>query len=200
MNINLRQNYGYTIDQTILIVAVIALLVTLIIGSVAWDMLSRAGGTKLASHLRQFETANGQFYAKYTVWPHQAASTNSPDGIFKTLMDEAALESTFRPSNGGPDFENYIPSYTLTGGPVQHTFGAGGDVTMDLSSNLGITCASGSQNYLVISMTNVPAQEFMETDESLDGFPDCDNGRLQCNGNLLADTAVDLFYCANSVR
>ena len=197
-----RRNDGYTIDQTILIVAVIAILVTLIIGSVAWDLLGRAGGTKLASHLRQFETANGQFYAKYAVWPHQAANVSNPAQIFKTLMDESYLSANFRESNGGPNFENYIPSYTDPGGanPVGHSFGGGGDVTMDLSTAFGVTCGSGSQTFLTVSMTNIPSQEFMETDESLDGQVDCTAGRLQCTGNPLTDNSVDMTYCANVIN
>jgi Tfp pilus assembly protein PilE len=68
----LRRADGYTIDQTILIVAIIAILVTIIILTVGWNIINKASGTKLAAQFKQIEDANGQFYAQHRTWPHRA--------------------------------------------------------------------------------------------------------------------------------
>ena len=59
---------GYTLDQTILIVAIIAILITLIVATIGWALLNRAGGTKLAAQLKQIEDANGLFFSSYNQW------------------------------------------------------------------------------------------------------------------------------------
>ena len=48
-----RKLAGFTLDQTILVVAVIAILATIIISSVAWNVLNRANATRLTAHLTQ---------------------------------------------------------------------------------------------------------------------------------------------------
>ncbi|MCA6254336.1 MAG: hypothetical protein IM662_14295 [Phenylobacterium sp.] len=190
MNDKLKSQLGYTIDQTILIVAVIAILVTMIIGSVGWDLLSRAGGTKLSSHLRQFETANGQFYAKHSLWPHQCAA--GPDS-FGALISKDALDVSLMPGfDPDTDFENLLPSYEFPagGGTVQHNFGSGGDITMDVQR-------FSEQDYLVIRMTSIPKAEFEEADEGIDGALNASEGRLQGTDN---GSTYDLVYYANVVN
>jgi hypothetical protein len=184
----LRDQRGYTIDQTILIVAVIAILVTMIIGSVGWDLLSRAGGTKLSSHLRQFETANGQFYAKHSLWAHQCVAGSDS---FGALISIDALDQSLMPGFQPSDFENLLPSYEFPagGGTVQHNFGSGGDITMDVQAFSG-------QDYLAIRMTSIPKAEFEEADEGIDGALNAGEGRLQGTDN---GSTYDMVYYANVV-
>ena len=173
---------GYTIDQTILIVAVIAILVTMIIGSVGWDLLSRAGGTKLASHLRQVEQANGQFYSTHYVWPTVAVSGST--NPFLALIDKSVLKSTYK-----ANFKNLLPSYA----DDTHTFGGGGDIIMDQVN------FDGSQ-YIRIKFTDVPSQEYKEADEAIDGKLSSTEGRLRAEGDPSVDPTVNLLYYANMVN
>ncbi len=158
---------GYTIDQTILIVAVIAILVTLIVGSVGWDLLSRTTGTKVASQLKEIEGANSQFYAKYNVWPNEA-STGSATANILALVDESALNSDFQDA---VSFKNLLPGYRVVGGAVQHSFGAGGDITQSAEE-------FDSNTYLRIEFANVPAREAREADQTIDGTEGPTAGRL----------------------
>lgn len=176
---------GYTIDQTILIVAVIAILITMIIASVGWDLLSRAGGTKLASHLRQFETGVGQFFSKHSVWPHEAGGSTGPGQAannFRALIAREAVDGRYH-----AQFENLLPSYDGTRNPVQHAFGGGGDVTMDVEELDG-------QPYLTITMIGVPKKDFEEADKRIDGQVDYEAGRLQGVDN---GTTIDVKYYGN---
>ncbi|MBI1363769.1 MAG: hypothetical protein GC134_07265 [Proteobacteria bacterium] len=184
---------GYTIDQTILIVAVIAILITMIIASVGWDLLSRAGGTKLASHLRQFETAVGQFFAKHAVWPHQAGgATGVGNGSanFRALITSTVVDAQYSDEPG--EFENYLPSYDGTQDPVQHFFGGGGDVTLDEE----VEPVTG-QTYLTFTLIGVPKQEYEEADKKIDGEVDYAKGRVQGTDN---GTTVDVKYYSNLIN
>ena len=178
---------GYTIDQTILIVAVIAILVTMIIGSVGWDLLSRASGTKLSSHLKQIETANGQFFATHAVWPDEAAATPNPVNNFKVLVSQNALAAQYRPA-----FKDMLPAYDgNVSGAIQHSFGSGGDITMERQE-------LDNQTYLVITMKGIPRQEYEEADSKMDGKVDQNAGRLRAVP--ASSTTVDISYYANVVN
>lgn len=178
---------GYTIDQTILIVAVIAILITMIIASIGWDLLARAGGTKLASHLRQFEIAVGQFYAKHSVWPHQAGGSTgvgSGGANFRALMTSRIVDESY-----SSEIENYLPSYDSTQEPVQHNFGGGGDVTLDEEQE-----PNTNQTYLTFTLIGVPKKEYEEADKKIDGDVNYHSGRVQGIDN---GTTVDMKYYAN---
>lgn len=180
-----RAQLGYTIDQTILIVAVIAILITMIIGSVGWDLLSRAGGTKLVSHLKQFEQANGTFFSTHTVWPHEALSGGAnPTNNFRALITESVLDTPYQ-----DDARNLLPSYT-DASPVQHDFGGGGNITMTEDTY-------GNQQYLKIIMTGVPVNEYNEADENIDGEIDMNDGRVR--GSQSGNT-VTMEYFANAIN
>jgi len=190
---------GYTIDQTILIVAVIAILVTMIVGTVGWDLLSRAGATKLQSHLRQFENAAGSFYAQYNVWPNQAsANPSDPSTNFRTLIAKDALDPAYQTA----DFRNYLQGYrdNGSGNPVNHPFGSGnGEVTLTTATDNG-------QTYIVFEMTGVPSEEFMKADESMDNDKstsptyDYTRGRLRALEDPKQNSTVTLQYYANVVQ
>lgn len=187
---------GYTLDQTILIVAVIAILVTIIIATMGWQLLARAGGTKLASHLRQIETANGQFYADHAVWPYEATD-GSPTATMRLMLgDELALA----PNSGlaAADLKNYLPSYENDGTNVKHPFGSGGNVGEAVEE-----MPDTNQNYLTITFDEVPSTEAMEADESIDGKNATDGatkGRVQYAAGAKGASKVTLKYYANVVN
>ena len=192
MTQTLRRQAGYTIDQTILIVAVIAILVTMIVGSVGWDLLTRAGSTKLQSHLVQFENAAGSFFSQYNMWPQQASSTPADTTVnFRTLIDETALQPAMQ---GAGNFRNYLPAYTVDGGVVNHPFGSGNGV-------VGLTTAvDGGQTYIVFEMTLVPSEEFNRADEGIDGKQDWQAGRLRASVDPSTAQTVTLRYFANVIN
>lgn len=192
MTQTLRRQAGYTIDQTILIVAVIAILVTMIVGSVGWDLLTRAGSTKLQSHLVQFENAAGLFFSQYSMWPHQASATPADGNVnFRTLIDETALQPAMQ---GSGQFRNYLPAYVVDAGVVNHPFGAGtGAVTLD-------TDVDGGQTYVVFEMTAVPAEEFNRADDSIDGRLGFQTGRIRADVDPSGAQTVTLRYFANVIN
>ena len=204
MKNNLKRIAGYTIDQTILIVAVIAVLITLIISSVGWDLLNRASGTKLASYFKQIEDANGQFYAKMGVWVHDAmdqtgvAARRNAEGYILALKDRNA---TF--TNSGQSirfyskFEDYLPGFTTNSGSteVQHTFGNGGKITQDESTT---GQCPGYSTFLRITMAGVPEEQIFEADDNIDNGDDRSNGRLRWTNP--SNGIADVSYCANIVR
>ena len=192
--IALKKQLGYTIDQTILIVSVIAILVTMIIGSVGWDLLSRAGGTKLQSHLTQMEQAAGSFFAQYGLWPTDV--TGPPTGpstdAMKALIDpNTSFTNGFDPDED--EFRNYLNSYSIDGSTVKHPFGAGGDVSIEPKTENG-------QTTLVFELTNVPTREFNNADEGIDGKLDTDKGRIRTDDDPDTTDSVTLQYYANVIR
>ena len=210
----IRRNLGYTIDQTILIVAVIAVLITLIIASVGWDLLSRAGGAKLASYFKQIEDANAQFYAKMGVWPHDAmnqagiAARQNPAGYILVLKDR---DATFTATGSGQRFfdrfQDYLPGFSVdnatTPTTVEHSFGNGGDITQAVG---GSTVCPGNSDYLRVTMTGVTIQEIIEADSNIDNDDDsaaAQAGTAGTNGRLRwttpANGVADVSFCANNV-
>lgn len=210
---SVRKNLGYTIDQTILIVAVIAVLITLIIGSVGWDLLSRAGGTKLASHLGQIEDANSSFYAKMGVWPHDAmaqagiAARRNDTGNILVLKDrDATFANSGQAARFFTRFQDYLPGFTVdntaTPTAVEHTYGNGGEIAQVENT----AQCPGNSTFLRITMTNVPVQEILEADKNIDNSDGAAAGRLTWGdadpfvaGDANSDGAVTLAYCANNV-
>ena len=191
-NKTLHRAAGYTIDQTILIVAVIAILVTMIVGSVGWDLLTRAGSTKLQSHLVQFENAAGSFFSQYNLWPTQAAQGNGANlnNNFRVLIEETAL---LAPLRGSGNFRNYLPAYVPDAGVVNHPFGSGTGVVRARA------LTENGQTFLVFEMTEVPAEEFNRADEGIDGRADFQVGRLRATTNPANNQTVILRYYANVI-
>lgn len=197
----MRKSAGYTIDQTILIVAVIAVLITLIIASVGWDLLNRTSGTKFASYLKQIEEANGAFYARQGVWPHVAVADEGAGGTeieanLAVLADVAVLNAgtqyveRWKPYLNGFDVVND----GTAGAEVWHQFGSGGMMTQDDMPRGSAECPDGA-SHLVITINDVPATELNNADEAIDGEINNADGRLQWGapvGGIATAT-----YCAN---
>ena len=193
----IRRQAGYTIDQTILIVAVIAILVTMIIGSVGWDLLTRAGGTKLQSHLVQFENAAGSFFAQYGLWPHDVADEGQ-NAMLALIRSDTPWTGTFDP---GDKFRTYLPAYDPGSvATVVHPFGGSdGEVTL-------VTESLNNQTAIVFELSEIPADEYRRAEEGIDGDPTgnyWETGRLRTAGgdpSPGADRVVTLRYFANTTN
>ena len=188
---NMKKAAGYTIDQTILIVAVIAVLITLIIASVGWDLLNRTSGTKLASYLKQIEEANGAFYARQGVWPHVAVNditTATSNTNIAVLASPAAVTGT---NQYASRWKPYLTGFDVaaSGLVVSHQFGSGGAIGQEVD-----TCDDGA-SHLVIELANVPLTEISNADETIDGEIDETAGRVKYDN--LTDEIQTMTYCAN---
>jgi hypothetical protein len=152
---------GYTIDQTILIVAIIAILITLIIVTIGWTLLTRTTGNKLASYMTQMDTAINSFYNANRRFPATA------DGIL--AFQTAGLTKFRRVGTTGQDFRHEI------GGP-------NGTVRLinpaaSLAAVPGGGVATG-QPHIVIEFTGVPLAEANQADISMDGVAGFNIGRV----------------------
>lgn len=210
-----KSNAGYTIDQTILIVAVIAILITLIIASVGMSLLSRTAGTKLASHMEQVEKANTTFYATHGVWPNSAvASASSTINTASALATADAVVAAYKDKH-----QNLLPGFRLDGVNLYHKIGSGGRV-LQQEVDLGSVALSDSftkGRYYVIEFESVPMSEAKEANSTIDGDdPTEASGRLVVHSaaagafgcgaastppaaNSTANT-VDVCYIANMIN
>lgn len=173
----LLSHKGYTIDQTILIVAIIAILITLVIITVGWTLINRTSGTKAAAQLKQVEDANASFYSSVKMWPHTGlgASTNAtPSNNMLAITNWSAVSGTL--GTNGVDtsqIRNQLPGYKVTGSNVYHGLGNG----LGIVTQQGIKV--GSDNYMVVMLTQVPVADANEADKAIDGSIDNTTGRVQ---------------------
>jgi hypothetical protein len=175
----LRNARGYTIDQTILIVAIIAILVTIIIISVGWSLLNKASGSKLASQLRQVEDASGQFYAEHRMWPHQAITAPDAAANIRALSGIPTPITAWQPGVVVANVKNLIPGFRSNGAATNHTFSNGGAVTMmNASPSSQNTSVPGDNEYLVVQFADVPVAEIQSADQAIDGTAGSQTGRL----------------------
>jgi hypothetical protein len=193
-----QMNAGYTIDQTILIIAIIAILITIIIATVGWDLLQRAGGAKVASHLRQVEGSIGEFYSRHQLWPHEAlglaVGVTTAGGISNQarILNDGTLGTD--PSFVAADHKVALSSYGATGANtgLQHGLGAGGAGNMFLRTVT--TCGGIAGDTYEINFTAMTQDEVERADASIDGAVDGTAGRLRYTGTI---NAVDVRFCAN---
>lgn len=153
---NIMSRRGYTIDQTILIIAIIAILITLVIVTLGWTLLSRTSGSKLGTFTDQMEQAINTYYGVKHTFPADIAALNT-EGLIK-----------FRNASGTyyHDIGGSTGVVTLTSGTVNET-----------SYNIG---ASTSKNHMIVQFTSVPAGEANEALKAING--DASNkGRLTAN-------------------
>lgn len=212
-----KRNAGYTIDQTILIVAIIAILITLIIGTVGWDLINRTGGAKLAAQLRQIEDANGQFFAQHQLWPHQsliASATPDQNNTMSVLRNSDSISASLVPSIENP--RNFLPGFQEVGGVTNHNFGGG---AVNMLPNVPVASMGlGTNQYMVVQFVDVPFEEAVEADRAVDGTEAYDEGRIvynaagsaclntTLNGTMSLDGSaptsgrVDLCYVANLIQ
>ena len=207
----MKKAAGYTIDQTILIVAVIAVLITLIIASVGWDLLNRTSGTKFASYLKQIEEANGAFYARQGVWPHTAVADAAVAPAAGIAENNIAVLAVIDPL-GGANANDYADRFKpfLTGfdvvidtadsdANVSHEFGSGGIISQEVLAG-GVAAIGGGtcdaiKDVMLITLEGVPEPELQNADEAIDGEIDRAVGRLQWSAP--AAGVATATYCGN---
>lgn len=207
---------GYTIDQTILIVVIIAILITLIIITIGWQLINRSSGTKLGAQLRQVEDAVGQFYSDQHMWPHQAY-TNTVSAVNNALAMANDSTITWQTSIDTTLLKNLLTGLKVSGGNVMHGFGAGGAVTM-MPGKANAAQALGSNTFMFVKFANMPLSEAQEADKAIDGVLGATLGRVvyvptasECiptavNGTVGALTAVgtattvNVCFAANTIQ
>jgi len=138
---------GYTIDQTILIVAIIAILITLIIVTIGWTLLSRTSGSKMGSFTTQLDSAVNTYYGKNHVFPSALSDLNN-DG----LIGFRNSGGTFYHDIGGSTGVVSMGQVAFTAAQAQ-ALGVGGG-------------AAGT--FLVTTFTAVPSAEAQEANKSVD--------------------------------
>lgn len=186
----LKKNFGYTIDQTILIVAIIAILITLVIATVGWNIITRAGGTKLAAQVRQIEDAIGQFYATHQVWPHQATTAGNDWQAQARALANTGAGYTLNGNVDATEMRNMIAGFEYDGTDLNHDFGSSGVIY--IAANEAPASASiGSNIYTVIQFSNVPFNEAEEADEIIDGSLSSTAGRFvyRATGNCARNSS-----------
>ena len=209
-------NKGYTIDQTILIVAIIAILITLVIVTVGWQLINRSGGTKAGAQLKQVEDANGQFFSSQRVWPHQALTTTGTATQNMLILVNQDI-TTWASNINQTDLRNLLPGFRVNSGNVLHGFNTGtnGVITQQVNR---MGAASTDYRY-VVQFAGVPLAQAKEADRAIDGEEGSTTGRVgyattTCmnstfNGTIptltveaadITASTVNLCYAANQVQ
>ena len=198
-----KSNSGYTLDQTILVVGIIAVLCVLIIISIGWSLLNKTEATKGIGLLKQIESANNKFYAIHQYWPEEAimAANDSswPSGAaareqaIHVLVDPRYIDNGSNAAVSANLVENH--QNLINGlrddagnGYLTHDFGEDGRIEQRM-----LTLTSGhpigtfdAGTYHVVRLLNVPYDIAVEMDEKMDGKRGFDEGRLvvRASGDL----------------
>ncbi len=214
-------NKGYTIDQTILIVAIIAILITLIIVTVGWQLINRTSGTKAGAQLKQVEDANGQFFSAHRVWPsasQPSSVTPTPTQNMAALVNNDVAASAWNASVRQGELRNLLPGFKITGTGlgtvIYHNFGSSANAIV--SQQVNTVSSLGSDRRLVVQFRDVPLSDAEEADEAVDGAKDATQGRVfygtsACMNSTYGgaatvpsaqptDSTVYLCYGANTVQ
>tara|TARA_Y100001960_G_scaffold302080_1_gene352751 strand:+ start:1041 stop:1598 length:558 start_codon:yes stop_codon:yes gene_type:complete len=177
---NTRKIAGFTLDQTILVVAVIAVLATIIISSVAWNVLNRANATKLNAHLTQINDAIGQFYQ---------------DNDFAWPSDAQDLAPYLAGYNNGTSGKLTTPFFK--GSELTVTDGDAGGTRLSTGGACGST--SYDDCYITIKISEIQVQELEKANEAIDGATEgsqaSSKGRLRWGTGSSTDR-VELTYYA----
>lgn len=211
----LTANSGYTIDQTILIVAIIAILITLIIITIGWQLIGRSNGTKLGAQLRQIEDANGTFYSEHKMWANQALTNSNPTNNVRVLLNQTS-GLTFQTSIDTDKISNLLPGIKMSGGNPIHNIGSGGaGSTITQQVNVPSAWGLGGGQFMVVQFAAVPYTEATQADEAIDGTSGFNSGRLVYSSSTclnatsagvspaaVAATSGVVFVCyaANSIQ
>lgn len=170
---------GYTIDQTILIVAIIAILITLVIVTIGWTLLNRTSGTKLASQLNQIDDAVAQFYDTNRAFPTDLAA-----------LQNAGLIN-FRVNAAGTGYINDF------GGAVSVAQLRTGTTSATTPNGLAV-----NTRYVWVQQQNVPLAEAQRADDNIDGTLSGSAGRVNYIANATGtcpDASVTGFVSSTTV-
>ncbi|TGP14622.1 hypothetical protein EN828_27980 [Mesorhizobium sp. M2D.F.Ca.ET.185.01.1.1] len=179
----LTSNKGYTIDQTILIVAIIAILITLVIITVGWQLLNRSSGTKAGAQLKQVEDANGQFYSGQRLWPQNAlSSAGTPTTNMAVLVNQTIPAASWASTIDQSNLRNILPGFrtsgTGTSAVVYHNFGSGSSTTSTITQQVNTMATAGPDQRLVVQFADMPLADAKEADKAIDGSVDATKGRV----------------------
>ncbi len=171
---------GYTIDQTILIVVIIAILITLVIVTIGWQLINRTSGTKVASQFTQMEDAIGQFYGSTRMWPHLAfttAPTTPATGNALILAGVTPAGAVVNSSIPATALSNYLSGFTINGTTsLRNSYG--GDISMVNATVNAWTSAPATTQYMVVQFASVPVTDAQEADRATDTTAGHNVGRL----------------------
>jgi type II secretory pathway pseudopilin PulG len=168
---NLLAQRGYTLDQTILIIAIIAILITVIILTVGWKLLGTAAGTRLAGQLGDVKDALSGYYGQFQHWPQ--GTTSNP------TLDAAALAG-FNDSNGNK--KNYLVGLLSSASGVTH------NLNLMSNRNVLLSQVNGSGSnwpgptgsvYEVVEFQNISGSDFTAADAVIDAADGGDNGKIR---------------------
>lgn len=172
---------GYTIDQTILIVVIIAILITLVIVTIGWQLINRTSGTKTASQMNQIEQAIGQYYGATRMWPHNSFSVLpdalAPTGFALILAGVTPSGGTLSPNIPTGSLTNYVAGLTINGTTSLRN-SHGGDIRMVNATVANWTGASATSQFYVIEFASLPIADARETDRAIDNADDFDDGQF----------------------
>ncbi|KAA3448607.1 hypothetical protein C7I87_20860 [Mesorhizobium sp. SARCC-RB16n] len=179
----MSSNKGYTIDQTILIVAIIAILITLVIITVGWQLINRSSGTKAGAQFKQVEDANGQFYSGQHMWPSVALTTaGTPTSNMAVLVANSIPAASWASNVDKTDLRNILPGFrtsgTGTATVVYHGFGGGSSTTGVITEQVNTMATVGADQRMVVQFVDVPLSDAKEADKALDGAIDATKGRI----------------------
>jgi type II secretory pathway pseudopilin PulG len=162
---------GYTIDQTILIVAIIAILITLIITTIGWTLLTRTTGNKLASYMTQMDTAINSFYNDNRRFPTttDGIAAFQTAGLTKFRQVVTGTVTSFRHEIGGPNGTVRLINPATSTAAIP-----GGGVATD-------------QPHIVIEFTGIPLAEANQADMSMDGVASNSAGRVYTSNDTTCD-------------
>jgi hypothetical protein len=186
-----RRNGGYTIDQTILIVAIIAILVTMVILTVGWNIINKASGTKLASQFKQIEDASGQFYAQHRTWPHRAYTAPAATAALNiaALANHTAI-TAWAPNIVATQRRNLISGIQVSAaGQATHSFANTGNITMQ--ANTAVAWGLNAANiYYIVQFADIPISEARNADEGIDNTADATADVGAATGRLVYGTST----------
>ncbi|MCP4355830.1 MAG: type II secretion system protein [Proteobacteria bacterium] len=185
-----RRISGFTLDQTILVVAVIAVLATVIISSVAWTVLTRANATRMTAHLAQIADSVGNYYQDNgNDWPANAAE----------LQPYLAGYSV-----SGASADELVTPFGTSNVESRLSFDNAGSVLSAVGAS-GTACNTATQEsdcYFTVTLSNIQAQEAAEANNAIDGKSEgvvalaSTKGRLRWTAVGTGTTRVDITYFA----
>ena len=162
-----KLNAGYTLDQTILVVSIVAILSTIIVSQLGSTVMNRAHGLKISANLKQVSQANRIFKVYHNAWPHEATGNRSSFDNASALVSSKYLRNTAQKNNN----RNFLPGYKIVDGKLRHDLGIGGEIEQSIQRYEG-------QNYLVVTMNNIPLSEVKAADQIIDGSINGEDGHL----------------------
>lgn len=195
----MARTHGYTIDQTVLIVAIIAILVTIIILSVGLSLLNKAGGSKLASQFNQIEDANSQFFANFKVWPVDAKASASVNESIAFLKGAPAITGMVSAVTG-TEYVDQLPGFSYAAsatagaaGTTTHNMGSGGVIVMQknvISAANNPAATAGTA--IVVQFQSVPLADAKAADLAIDNTANATQGRV-----VYSDSATNCINTTN---